>query len=35
VLACELIDAICRDDLPTVKKLVTKHPALLHEDARA
>jgi hypothetical protein len=35
VLACELIDAICRDDAGTVKKLVVKHPALLHEDARA
>jgi hypothetical protein len=35
VLSCELIDAICRDDLTTVRKLVVKHPALLHEDARA
>ena len=35
VLACELIDAIWRDDISTVKKLVVKHPALLHEDARA
>jgi Ankyrin repeat len=35
VLACELIDAICRDDVSTVKDLVLRHPALLHEDARA
>jgi hypothetical protein len=35
VLACELIDAICRDDPSTVKRLVLRHPALLHEDARA
>jgi hypothetical protein len=32
--ACELIDAIWRDDLEAVRKLVTKHPQLLHEDAR-
>lgn len=35
VLACELIDAIWRDHPATVKNLVVKHPALLHEDARA
>lgn len=35
VLSCELIDAICRDDVTTVRRLVVKHPALLHEDARA
>jgi hypothetical protein len=34
VLACRLIDAIWRDDLDTVRKLVLKHPSLLHEDAR-
>jgi hypothetical protein len=31
--ACELIDAIWRDDVDTVRQLVTKHPRLLHEDA--
>ena len=35
VLACELIDAIWRDDVGTVKAIVVRHPALLHEDARA
>lgn len=34
VLACRLIDAIWLDDIDAVRKLVTKHPALLHEDAR-
>jgi hypothetical protein len=34
VLACRMTDAICRDDLDTVRALVTKHPHLLHEDAR-
>jgi hypothetical protein len=31
--ACELIDAIWRDDVDSVRQLVTKHPRLLHEDA--
>ena len=35
VLACELIDAIWRDKVSTVRDLVVKHPALLLEDARA
>jgi hypothetical protein len=34
VLACRMTDAICRDDLETVRTLVTRHPQLLHEDAR-
>lgn len=34
VLACRMTDAICRDDLETVRALGTKHPRLLHEDAR-
>jgi hypothetical protein len=34
VQACELIDAIWRDDIDTVRDLVTKYPALLHENAR-
>jgi hypothetical protein len=34
VLACRLIDAIWRDDLDEVRELVTRHPELLHEDAR-
>ena len=34
VLACELIDAIWRDDLDAVRRLVTTHPRLLHEMAR-
>ncbi len=33
VLACQLIDAIWRDDVDLVCKLVTKHPQLLHEEA--
>jgi hypothetical protein len=33
VLACQLIDAIWRDDVDSVCKLVTKHPQLLHEEA--
>jgi hypothetical protein len=33
VLACKLIDAIWRDDVETVRKLVLKHPQLLHEHA--
>ena len=34
VLACRMTDAICRDDLDTVRDLVVTHPSLLHEDAR-
>lgn len=34
VLACRMTDAIWRDDLETVRELVTKHPRLLHENAR-
>jgi hypothetical protein len=34
VLACALIDAIWRDDLAAVRRLVLKHPRLLHEMAR-
>lgn len=33
VLACNLIDAIWKDDVDTVKKLVLEHPHLLHEPA--
>jgi hypothetical protein len=34
VQACRIIDAIWADDVETVRALVTRHPALLHEDAR-
>jgi hypothetical protein len=34
VLACRMTDAIWRDDADAVRDLVTKHPPLLHEDAR-
>jgi hypothetical protein len=34
VLACRMTDAIWRDDLEAVRALVTRHPELLHEDAR-
>lgn len=34
VLACRMTSAIARDDLDTVRSLVTAHPELLHEDAR-
>jgi hypothetical protein len=34
VQACELVNAIWDDDIETVRALVTKHPNLLHEDAR-
>ena len=34
VQACELVDAIWRDDLAAVEALVTRHPNLVHEDAR-
>jgi len=33
VQACKLVDAIWRDDIDTVRELVTKNPHLLHEDA--
>jgi hypothetical protein len=34
VLACRMTDAICRDDIGAVRKLVQRNPELLHEDAR-
>jgi len=34
VQACNLIDAIWRDDLEAVRELVLKNPHLLHQDAR-
>lgn len=33
VQSCQLIDAIWRDDLETVRDLMQKHPKLLHENA--
>lgn len=33
-LACQLIEAICEDDVDTVADLVRRHPRLLHESAR-
>ena len=33
VLCCDLIDAIWDDDVATVRRLVLKHPELLHENA--
>ncbi len=33
VLACDLIDAICRDDIGALRELVVKNPHLLHENA--
>lgn len=33
VQACKLVDAIWRDDIETVRELVTKNPKLLHEEA--
>lgn len=33
VQACELIDAIWRDDLEAVRALVVKHPNFIHENA--
>lgn len=33
VQACELIDAIWRDDVDAVKQLILRNPKLLHEDA--
>jgi hypothetical protein len=34
VLACRMTDALWRDDRDAVRRLLDKHPALLHEDAR-
>jgi ankyrin repeat protein len=34
VLACRMTSAIQRGDVETVRALVTRHPQLLHEDAR-
>jgi hypothetical protein len=34
VQACHLIDAIWRNDVEAVRQLVTKHPQLIHENAR-
>lgn len=33
-LACRMTDAIWRDDAEAVRELVTRHPRLLHENAR-
>lgn len=33
VQACELVDAIWRDDVAAVRSLIAAHPRLLHEDA--
>jgi hypothetical protein len=33
VLACQMTDAIWRDDVDTVRKLVQKHPRLVHDMA--
>jgi hypothetical protein len=33
VLACKVIDGIWRDDLEVVRKIVLRHPRLLHEEA--
>ena len=35
VHACDLIDSIWRDDIAAVRGLVSKHPNLIHENARA
>lgn len=34
VHACQMVDAIWEDDRETVRQLILKHPALLHEMAR-
>src|SRR5688572_11282338 len=34
VLACQMTDAIQRDDADMVRSLVLQHPQILHEDAR-
>jgi ankyrin repeat protein len=31
--ACDLTDAICRNDIEAVREIVTKHPNLIHEEA--
>src|SRR5215813_4732100 len=33
VQSCQIVDAIWKDDIETVRKLVTQHPNLIHEDA--
>ena len=33
VQCCQMIDAIWKDDIATVRKLVTAHPNLIHEEA--
>jgi hypothetical protein len=33
VQACQLVDAIWRDDIDTVRALVTANPSMIHEDA--
>ena len=33
VKACDLVDAIWRDDIETVREIVTKNPKLIHEHA--
>ena len=34
VLACNIIDAIWNDDVDGLRTILTKHPELVHEDAR-
>lgn len=34
-LACDLIEAICEDEVETVVRLIQAHPYLIHESARA
>lgn len=34
VIACQMTDAIQRDDAETVRSLILQHPQILHEDAR-
>lgn len=34
VQACEIVDAIWRDDIETVREMVTRSPNLIHENAR-
>ncbi|MDP3739844.1 MAG: ankyrin repeat domain-containing protein [Hyphomonadaceae bacterium] len=33
VQSCQIVDAIWKDDIATVRRLVTAHPNLLHEEA--
>jgi hypothetical protein len=35
VLSCRIIDAIVRDDVGALREIVTRHPQLLRENARA